>query len=933
MLSTPAQPKGDTPKIQRLPAGLSCMLDAVPAAIVVQAADGRIVFANKHAGTLHGSPPGKLAGQAAECLIWDGCRKRYLEACSTVLAGAPRGKQARLAGLEGTDAEGHRFPIQLTLSLCEHGGQRYIVNTFRNVAAQELRDRENEALLAATASLGAQAEPEAVLRTLVKQAAALLDAGRALYAVLAGDRIVIRGRWSAAGWDDREYEPRKTGVLASVWESGRPFRSNDLLQDPRKVRSRMEERGFHSQLTVPLIAPGGQRLGAITLYNSGRPEGFSERDERVMVGICETGAAILRRAKDTSARLEAERLAARRRREVEALLTVAERLNAAAEPEEVLLRVVEVAAELLTVRRVSITTNEGDHALHRYEWNEGDWTRTSDRLPLEGSFAGWVISHARPYRSDDVRSDSNGYPPLNERYETTRLLAVPVLSRSGEVVNVLSLFDRLDGRPFSAANQRLAEGIAHHASIALERATLVQRLREREQHLQKQAVTDPLTGLANRRLFLERLGQELSRLKKRGPGLGVLFLDLDGFKIVNDSLGHAAGDALLQAVAMRLVDGKRAGDMVARFGGDEFAVLLTELPDKQSVLRVAGRIIRELERPILPRRGERVAISASIGVAYRRAPAPAQAAEELLREADIALYQAKGAGKGRAAAFEAWMGVQAMKRLALQTDLQRGLERGEFRLYYQPMLRLDTGARIGMEALLRWQHPQRGLLQPGDFLSVMEETGLILPIGRWALEEACRQAADWQALGPHTESLRICVNLSARQFEQPDLAEQVSAALENAGLEPESLELEITESAVIRNPDAAAATLHLLRELGVRVAIDDFGTGYSSLSYLQKLPVDTLKIDRSFLEGLKEQGTTAAIVQAAATMAHALGVDVTAEGIETEEQLAASAKLGCDYGQGYLLSRPMPASEAGEALKSLAVARTKQPIRLSRAAG
>ncbi|HTE87260.1 MAG TPA: bifunctional diguanylate cyclase/phosphodiesterase, partial [Dehalococcoidia bacterium] len=688
-----------------------------------------------------------------------------------------------------------------------------------------------------------------------------------------------------------------------------------------------------SQLSVPLVLPGGESVGFISVLNSRSPEGFTERDERIMVAVCETGAAILRRALDTTARLQAERVGTRREREVEALLTVAERLNAAADPEDVLLHVVEVAAELLAVRRVAIVSNEGDHALHRYDWTNGTWEHTSRRLPLDGSFSGWVIRHAQSYRSDDVDNDPIGFSPLLKKFDTSRVLAVPVFSRSGQVINVLILADRLDGEIFSDDDQRLAEGIAHHASVALERATLVQDLRDREHHLRHQAVTDPLTGLPNRRLFLEHLGQALSQVKKRGPGVAVIFLDLDGFKVINDSLGHGVGDALLRGVAQRLLESKRGNDMVARFGGDEFAILLTEMPDHATAMRTADRFLRELESPFAAPKRTRMTIAASAGVSFRRAPGDAKAAEELVREADIALYQAKATVKGRTAAFEPSMGVQAMQKLVLQTDLRRGLERGEFRLYYQPLIRLDTGARVAVEALLRWQHPKRGLLPPGDFLSVAEESGLMVALGQWALREACRQMVAWRCLGAHWECLRVCVNLSARQFEQPDFAAQVASVLEQTGLGPEGLELEITETALIRNPDGAIATLRSLRKLGVRVALDDFGTGYSSLSYLQQLPVDSIKIDRTFLADLHDRGTKAAIIQAAATMAHALGMDVTAEGIETEEQLSAIAKLGCDYGQGYLLSVPLPANEIGPMLETSSALRDSAAPTTSSGAG
>jgi len=931
MVSAGHQPKHATKRLPSLPEGFASLLDAIPEAVVIQAAGGAIVLTNRRAETLFACSRDELRGQAAESLIWEDSRQRYRDACAAALATASPTDQAQAVELRGVDAQGHEFPIELTLAVCEQGGERYLVNTIRTVPSPSLRDRENEALLLATASLGAQGEPEDVLRTLVQQAAALLDAEQAQYAVRQGDRIVIRGRWTTSGWDNREYEPRKTGVLASVWESRRPFRSNDLLHDPRKLRSRMEERGFHSQLTVPLIAPGGQRLGAISLYNSHRNGGFSERDERILVAICQTGATILRRARDTERRLEAQRAVAHREREAQALLTVAERLNAAADPDDVRQRVVDIAAELLAVRRATMTVNRGEYAVCTQEWNEGVSTKRDERLPIQGSIAGWVISNAAPYTSAGAGGSIAASP--SESGRGSGVLAVPIVSRPGSVVGVLSLFDRVTGEAFTQDDRRVAEGIAYHTSVALERTILVEQLRDRERTLHQQAVTDPLTGLPNRRLFLERTVQALARRERRGPGVGVLFLDLDGFKVVNDSLGHAAGDQLLQEVALRLLDGKRPNDVVARFGGDEFAVLLPDVPDTATALHVAQRLIRQLDRPFQPRTREHVRVNASAGVTFRKGPGDGETAEELLREADIALYQAKATAKGQAVVFEPVMSEQAMERLAMQVDLQRGLERGEFRLYYQPMVRVDTGLRAGMEALLRWQHPRRGLIAPNEFLSVMEESGLILPIGRWVLSEACRQAAAWQSLGPSMESLRVSVNLSARQLQHPDLVNQVETAVRQAGLDPETLELEVTESAVIQDPEAAAVTLAALRNLGVRVAIDNFGTGYSSLSYLQKLPLDTLKIDRSFLAGLKEQGAAAAIVQAAATMAHALGVDVTAEGIETEEQLSAIAKLGCDYAQGYLLSRPLPPDETGRALERWVADSAAQSGRLDRAAG
>jgi len=879
------------------------LLNAVPEPFVVQEAGGKTLFTNDLADELFGFAAGQIRGRQFESLLWEGCRDDYREYVAAQLeghGGAQRGDRVELQALHRS---GRVFPVELSLRPVGHGKELLLFGTLRDIARRKIRERETEALLAATASLGLAGDPEALLRTLVEEAASVLEADRGQYAILRHGRIIIPSRWINQRWDEFNHETRKGGILSYVRDTGRPFRSNSLSRDPHANRTVVGEEGLRSQLTGPLLAPDAKLLGFITLYNSRRPEGFSERDERVMEAICQTGAAILRRERDVAARRRAER-------EISALLTVAERLNGAADPEDVLLQVVEVAGGLLGVRRVSILTNEGDHVLHRFEWSEGVWARTDQRLPREGSISGWVITNARPYRSDDLPSDPLHTPDLYEKYGSTRALALPVFARSGEVCSVLSIFDRLDGRPFTDEDQRLAEGIAHHASVALERSTLVQQLRERERHLHLQAVTDPLTDLPNRRLFLEHLNNAVAQLEEAEAGIAVLFLDLDGFKIINDSLGHGAGDTVLKTVARRLTQQRRRDDIVARFGGDEFAVLLRGVADVDTAVRVAERIVAALKRPFSTGRRKRVVISASVGVSYLTRAARRMNAEELLREADIALYQAKATAPGQVAVFETKMGVQAVQKLALHTDLQRALDRGEFLLYYQPLVRLDSGACAGMEALLRWQHPQRGLLPPDEFINAAEETGLILPIGRWVLSEACRQAAAWHSRRVNGEPFRTCVNLSTLQFEEPNLVDQVGELLHETGVSPAALELEITETVVIRNPDAAIATLHALRKLGVRVAIDDFGTGYSSLSYLQRLPVDTLKIDRSFVMDLRDRGTTAAILQSAATMAHALHLDVTAEGIETEEQLLAATKLGCDYGQGYLLSVPLPANEA-----------------------
>jgi diguanylate cyclase (GGDEF)-like protein/PAS domain S-box-containing protein len=428
-----------------------------------------------------------------------------------------------------------------------------------------------------------------------------------------------------------------------------------------------------------------------------------------------------------------------------------------------------------------------------------------------------------------------------------------------------------------------------------------------EERLARQAFYDPLTQLPNRALFMERLEQALADAAEQGERVAVCFVDLDGFKVVNDSLGHGLGDQLLTAVARRLASCVDPGDMVARFGGDEFTILIGNAVQPSVAVRTAERVIRALRRPVSLADRE-VTVGASAGIAFCP-PGGTARPEDLLREADTALYEAKAAGKGRVVVFQPRMNTRVVQRLSLESDLRRAIDRGEFVLHYQPEVELRSGRIVGMEALVRWQHPRLGEIKPEDFIPFAEETGLIMPLGQWVLEAACRQARLWQIQRRDEEPLVMSVNLSARQFQQDDLAEQVTRVLRRTGLRPDGLKLEITETALMCEERRAVRTLEHLKGLGLRLAIDDFGTGYSSLSYLRRFAVDTLKVDRSFLNGLERDGTAVAIVQAITTLAHALGMDVTVEGVETAEQLARARTILCDHGQGFYFSRPLPSEE------------------------
>ncbi len=432
-----------------------------------------------------------------------------------------------------------------------------------------------------------------------------------------------------------------------------------------------------------------------------------------------------------------------------------------------------------------------------------------------------------------------------------------------------------------------------------------------EERLRHQALHDPLTDLPNRSLLLERLGQALVRAERRRKKVAVLFMDLDNFKHVNDSLGHEAGDRLLVEVAARLRSSLRAEDTVARLGGDEFVVLSENLRDKRGAAAVARRITRAL-RSTIPLDGHEVIVTASIGIAF--GASCEDRPEELVRGAEIAMYRVKESGKNRSEIFRQEMGDSSSKRLRLEEELRGALERGEFVVHYQPKVIISTGEIVGVEALVRWEHPQRGLLHPVEFVPLAEETGLIMPLGGWVLEEACRQVREWQQRYPSDPPLAVYVNLSARQFSEPDLVGQVVNVLRDTGLEASSLVLEITEGTAMEEAPTTIATLRTLRELGVKLAIDDFGTGYSSLSYLKRFPVDVIKIDRSIVEGLERGPADAAIVSATIAMAHDLGLKAVAEGVETSEQFVKLQTLGCDIGQGYYWWRPCPGEAAATLL-------------------
>ena len=487
----------------------------------------------------------------------------------------------------------------------------------------------------------------------------------------------------------------------------------------------------------------------------------------------------------------------------------------------------------------------------------------------------------------------------------TRIGMASPLRGETDLIGAIAIRQRLtEGTTFSDDDARLLETLANQAAVALENGHLEQSLAELsklKEELRYQAFHDPLTGLANRSLFLERLSERLAdRSKPTAPS--VLFLDLDDFKVVNDTLGHGAGDRLLAEVAERLRSVLRGGDLAARLGGDEFAILVEDNPEFERSRAIAERIIDALRMTFLIA-DEEIAVGASIGVAFGR---DVERAEELMRNADLAMYTAKSTGKNRVSVFEMDMHDAVVARHELSAELSRSLGRGELAVFYQPIVDLRSERVTGHEALVRWRHPTRGLLGPDMFIPLAEENGLILPLGRWVLSEACRQAVAWTGLGAAGHLLTITVNLSAQQLQEPGFMDEVRGILAETRLPPERLVLEMTETVMFQDTSVIMNRLQGLRELGIRIAIDDFGTGYSSLGYLRRFPLDILKIAKEFI-GPADSQEDWAFAGAIVGIGRTLGLVIIAEGIEEAGQLERLRGMGCQYGQGYLFARPRDA--------------------------
>ena len=510
-----------------------------------------------------------------------------------------------------------------------------------------------------------------------------------------------------------------------------------------------------------------------------------------------------------------------------------------------------------------------------------------------GSASGHTLVTGEPVIVDDWATEQRFAMPAFARELGVRSAMTVLIKGRGGRFGVLGAFAADPGR-FDGDDVNSFEAVANVLAAAIDRAAAEDEIRHRALH-------DPLTALPNRVLFVDRLERALAHARRDGKRVGVLFCDLDQFKLVNDSLGHEAGDELLGAVAPRLAQALRRSDTVARFGGDEFGILVEGVDDERDATRAAERIAGALVTPFVLR-GREHFVTASIGIAIGDGAEPP---ESLIRDADAAMYRAKERGRGRYEIFDEVMRSRALVHLRTENDLRRALERDELTVHYQPVISLATGELSGLEALVRWQHPERGLLWPGEFIRLAEESGLIVELGDRVLELACRQAVAWQRERPDAPPIGISVNISPRQLVDRTFCDRVRAVLVESDLQPVCLSLEVTETMLVDEFESPAATFERLKELGVGLVLDDFGTGFSSLGYLQRFPFDLLKIDRSFVDRLGTDAANMAIVTAVTGIADALGLGVVAEGVETKAQLDVVTALGCGYAQGFYFSRPL----------------------------
>ena len=722
---------------------------------------------------------------------------------------------------------------------------------------------------------------------LIERAVEVLDADAA--GLLDGSQLIV-----AAGPKADALDPADLRAVASG-------RRDSISLGDEHAPALSAEAGGHSEriLVVARTQPAFAQAEADLLSGLGRAIALGSRTLRLVDN--ERG---LRASSDNQAAENSRLLEALRDRQVmlERLATIQRAIVAQKPLHEIFDQVVRAACELIGDNAGMIRMRDADGS---------ERSTVVSSVGLDPSFL------AAGRRADDPGLGSRAMregrllvvdkgtdpfvhqiPALWRRQGLHAGMAAPVL-QGLTVVGSVVIASNDPNRSYAARDQQSLLALAEHTSLALNHARALDDVAHEAFH-------DSLTGLPNRALFLDRLSFAVGRATRSGNPVGVLFIDIDDFKTINDSLGHRAGDELLRAVASRLKACLRPSDTIARLGGDEFAVLIEEIDDTADAATAAGRVLDSLADPITVE-GREVYVGASVGIA-----AGPQDAETLLRDADLAMYRAKAEGKGRYRAYAPHMHADIVERLELEVDLKRAIEANELELHYQPITDLETGAIAGLEALVRWNHPTRGLLTPDSFIPLAESSGRVSDLGRWVLTAACHQGALWRARYPATDGIQVGVNLSAAELRDEGIVDQVADALRTAQLDPQGLTLEITETALMDDLDIAAGRLAELKSLGVQIAVDDFGVGHSSLRYLKQLPLDNLKIAKPFVDEIGKPEAEPPILRAILDLAEVFDLRAVAEGIEEPEQASRLVELGCRFGQGHLISRPLTAQAADD---------------------
>lgn len=692
------------------------------------------------------------------------------------------------------------------------------------------------------------------------------------------------------------------------------------LPDMSGLEVLREMRNLNLSLPAILMTSHGSEQVAVEAFRLGVEDYMTKP-----VDVNQLSEAMHRALGDVRLRREAERLTAHLKEQINwltVLSRVGKSITATLDTDHVLRRIVEAGVLLTHAEEgfIALLDRPSGQLYVRAAKSIEDNTAKTLRLPITDSFAVDVLRSRKPLREPMQAGKTQSQQlKVSTGLLVRSVLYIPLQAKDNPL-GVLSVHNRQVEKIFSQADETMMLSLADYASVALDNAMLYdkaqQEIGERrrvEDQLRYDNLHDRLTGLMNRTAILGRIHLALERLERHPEQtFAILFMDLDRFKDVNDSLGHLLGDQLIIATGQMLGRIIRPIDAVARLGGDEFVVLLEGIKDMLDAVRVADRIQEELiETELVP--GHNLSVSASIGIVQAAGSAEHRTysnPEDILRDADIAMYRAKALGRDRYEIFDTDMRDTIMRRMSLETELRRGLANQELIVHYQPVLSVADGILLGFEALVRWQHPQRGVLYPGEFIQVAEETGLIIQLDRWVLRQACRQLREWQQTIPGQENLRMSVNLSGKQITQPDLVSFIQNTIEEEGVSPEFINLEITETIVMENHVRTINVLNALREVGVKIQVDDFGVGYSSLSYLSRFPLDALKIDQSFVSTMHEDQMNMRIVQAIVMMTHGLGIKVVAEGVETTAQLRNLREMGCEYVQGYLIAKPLEKDQA-----------------------